>query len=246
MVSVCMTTCNGEKYLRRQLDTILEQLDQQDELVISDDSSSDKTLDIIKSYDDKRIRIFENNHFKSPVYNLEFALKKARGDMVFLADQDDVWLPGRVQRVVEKLQDNDLVVCDALIVDADEKVLQESYFEWKGSGPGFWENLKKNSFLGCSLAFNRKILKAVLPFPKKLIMHDVWIGLMAESLGKVYFLDEKLMLYRRHEGNVTAAVHKDDAHLSDFGFCFKIWYRIVLLIQVGKRNLKLRSLKAKV
>ena len=246
MVSVCMTTCNGEKYLRRQLDTILEQLGQQDELVISDDSSSDKTIDIIKSYDDKRIRIFENNHFKSPVYNLEFALKKARGNMVFLADQDDVWLPGRVQRVVEKLQDNDLVVCNALIVDADEKVLQESYFEWKGSGPGFWENLKKNSFLGCSLAFNRKILKAVLPFPKKLIMHDVWIGLMAESLGKVYFLDEKLMLYRRHEGNVTAAVHKDDAHLSDFGFCFKIWYRIVLLIQVGKRNLKLRSLKAKV
>jgi len=243
MVSVCMTTYNGEKYLKRQLDTILEQLDQQDELVISDDSSSDKTLSIIKSYEDKRIRIFEKNHFKSPVYNLEFALKKARGDMVFLADQDDVWLPGRVQRVVEKLQDNDLVVCNALIVDADEKVLHESYFEWKGSGPGFWKNLKKNSFLGCSLAFNRKILNAVLPFPKKLIMHDIWIGLMAESLGKVYFLDEKLMLYRRHERNITAAVHKDDAHLSDFGFGFKIWYRIVLVIQVVMRNLKLGSLK---
>lgn len=235
MVSVCMTTYNGEKYLKRQLDTILEQLDQEDELVISDDSSSDTTIDIIKSYDDKRIRLFENNHFNSPVYNLEFALKQAQGDMVFLADQDDVWLPGRVHRVVEKLQDNDLVVCNALIVDQDEKVIHESYFQWKGSRSGFWKNWKKNSFLGCSLAFNRKILEAVLPFPEKLIMHDIWIGLMAESIGKVYFLDEKLMLYRRHEDNVTAAVHKDDAHLSEYSFGFKIWYRMVLLFQVMKR-----------
>ena len=245
MVSVCMTTYNGEKYLKRQMDTILDQLNREDELVISDDSSSDKTIGIIKSYDDDRIRLFENNHFKSPVYNLEFALKQARGDVVFLADQDDIWLPGRVQKVIGKLEDNDLVVCNALIVDQDEKVINESYFQWKGSRPGFWKNWKKNSFLGCSLAFNRRILEAVLPFPGKLIMHDVWIGLIAESMGKVYFLDEKLMLYRRHEGNVTAAVHKDDAHLSDFGFGFKIWYRIVLLIQVGKRNLKLKSLKAK-
>lgn len=240
-----MTTYNGEKYLKRQMDTILEQLDQEDELVISDDSSSDKTLEIIKSFDDKRIRLFENNHFKSPVYNLEFALKQARGDMVFLSDQDDVWLPGRVQKVVEKLRENDLVVCNAWIVDQDEKVIHESYFQWKGSGPGFWKNLIKNSFLGCSLAFNRKILDVVLPFPQKLIMHDVWIGLMAESVGKVYFLDEKLMLYRRHERNVTAAVHKDDAHLSDFGVGFKIWYRMVLLFQVIIRNLSLKNLKAK-
>lgn len=238
-----MATYNGEKYLKRQLDTILKQLDQRDELVISDDSSSDKTLDIIKSYDDKRIRLFENNQFKSPIFNLEFALKQAKGDYFFLADQDDVWLPGRVQKVVEKLRDHDLVVCNAWIVDQDEKVIHESYFQWKGSGPGFWRNLIKNSFLGCSMAFDRKILDTVLPFPKKLIMHDVWIGLMAESIGKVEFLDEKLMLYRRHEWNVTAAAHKDDAHLSDFGLGFKIWYRMALLFQVGKRILKLGSLK---
>jgi glycosyltransferase involved in cell wall biosynthesis len=246
MVSVCMATYNGEKFLRRQLDTILEQLEPEDELVISDDSSTDGTLQIIKSYADERIRFFGNNHFRSPVYNLEFALKQAQGDFIFLADQDDVWLPGRIHKVEEKLQHNDLVVCNALIADQDEKVIHDSYFQWKGSRPGFWKNWKKNSFLGCSLAFNRKILDAVLPFPKKLIMHDVWIGLMSESIGKVFFLDEKLMLYRRHEGNVTAAVHKDDTHLSDFSFGFKIWYRIVLLIQVGKRNLKLKSEKAKV
>jgi len=245
MISVCMSTYNGEKYLKRQMDTILEQLEQDDELVISDDSSDDGTLKIIKSYSDKRIRLFENNHFKSPVFNLELALKQAKGDSVFLADQDDVWLPGRVQKVKERLQDNDLVVCNAFIVDQNEKVIHESYFSWKGSGPGFWENLKKNSFLGCSMAFNRKILNAVLPFPGKVIMHDIWIGLVAESIGKVFFLDEKLILYRRHADNVTAAIHRDDAHLSDFSTAFKLWYRLALLIQVVWRYLKVRSKKAK-
>ncbi|MBE0649554.1 MAG: glycosyltransferase family 2 protein [Bacteroidales bacterium] len=246
MISVCMSTYNGEKYLERQLDTILEQLSPEDELVISDDSSSDRTIEIIKSYKDKRIRLFENNHFRSPVYNLEFAMKQAQGDYIFLADQDDVWLPGRVRKVKEKLKDNDLVVCNAFIVDQNEKVIHESYFQWKGSRSGFWKNLKKNSFLGCSLAFNRKVLESVLPFPKKLIMHDVWIGLMAESIGKVCFLDEKLMLYRRHADNVTAAVHKDDTHLSDFSLGFKIWYRMVLLFQVTNRYLKVRSKEAKI
>lgn len=241
-----MSTYNGEKYLKRQMDTILEQLEQDDELVISDDSSDDGTIEIIKSYQDQRIRLFENNHFKSPVFNLEFALKQAKGDSVFLADQDDVWLPGRVQKVKEKLQENDLVVCNPSIVDQDEKVIHESYFRWKGSGPGFWKNLKKNSFLGCSMAFNRKILNAVLPFPRKIIMHDIWIGLVAESIGRVFFLDEKLILYRRHADNVTASIHRDDEHLSDFSTAFKLWYRLVLLIQVMWRYLKVRSKKAKV
>ncbi len=240
-----MSTYNGEKYLKRQMDTILEQLEQDDELVISDDSSTDGTIEIIKSYKDERIRLFANNLFKSPVYNLEFALKQAQGEYIFLSDQDDIWLPGRVQKVKERLQENDLVVCNASIVDQDEKVIHESYFSWKGSGPGFWKNLKKNSFLGCSMALNRKVLNAVLPFPRYVIMHDVWIGLVAESIGKVLFLDEKLIMYRRHADNVTAAIHRDDAHLSDFSLAFKLWYRLALLTRVLKRYLKVRSKKAK-
>lgn len=236
-----MATFNGEKYLKRQLDSILEQLGPEDELIISDDSSSDKTMDILKSYQDKRIRLFENKHFKSAVFNLEFALKQAGGEYIFLTDQDDVWLPGRVQRMSEKLQESDLVACNAFIVDQDEKVIHESYFAWKGSGSGFWKNLKKNSYLGCSLAFNRKILSAVLPFPKKVIMHDVWIGLMAECLGKVDFLDEKLMLYRRHADNVTASIDRDDNHLSDFSLSYKLWYRLVLLVLVMRRFLEVKK-----
>ncbi len=238
MISVCMTTCNGEKYLKRQLDTILSQLGTEDELIISDDSSSDRTIEIIKSYSDSRIKLLENGNFGSPVFNMENALKRAQGDYVFLADQDDVWLPGRVQKVVEKLQHYDLVVCNAFIVDRDEKILHDSYFAWKGSAPGFLKNLKKNSFIGCSMAFNRKITDTVLPFPKRISMHDVWIGLMAECMGKVLFFDERLMYYRRHDDNFTASVHKADDRLSDFSLSYKIRYRLLLLFYVMKRCLR--------
>ena len=238
MISVCMTTCNGEKYLKRQLDTILEQLDAEDEVIVSDDSSTDKTLQIIKAYKDNRIILLENGNFGNPVLNMENALKRAKGEYIFLSDQDDVWLPGRVEKVLEKLHAYDLVVCNAFIVDGEEKILHESYFEWKGSAAGFFTNLKKNSFIGCAMAFNRKIAKAVLPFPKQIAMHDVWIGLLAECTGKVLFLDERLIYYRRHDDNFTASVHKADNRLSDFSLSYKIRYRLSLLFHVIKRCLE--------
>ena len=243
MVSVCMATYNGEKYLKRQLDTILEQLNPEDELVISDDSSTDHTIELIKEYDDGRITLIEKANFGSPVFNMENALKKAKGDYIFLADQDDVWLPGRVTKTLEQLQHYNLVVCNAFIVDENEKIINESYFDWKGSKTGFWKNLKKNSYIGCAMALDRKILNAALPFPSNLIMHDIWIGLLAERLGKVKFFNDRLIYYRRHVSNFTAAAQRDDKHLSDFSTSFKIRYRKILLEQLAKRIWTIKYLK---
>jgi len=235
MISVCIASYNGEKYIKRQLDSILFQLDVDDEVVISDDSSCDNTIEIIKGYRDERIKLLENNTFKSPIFNIENALREAKGDYFFLADQDDIWLPNKIKQTAEQLKHFDLVVCNGFIVDQDENVIHPSYFEWKGSKPGFFKNLAKNSYLGCSIAFNRKILNKVLPFPKHIIMHDLWIGLIGEAIGKVHFIDEPLFSYRRHENNYTAAISKDDSELSDFGFWFKIWYRVVMVYYVVKR-----------
>lgn len=91
MISVCMPTYNGEKFIRIQLESILSQLGNDDEIVISDDSSTDKTVEITKSFNDSRIHLLENNTFHSPIYNLENALKNAKGDFIFLSDQDDEW-----------------------------------------------------------------------------------------------------------------------------------------------------------
>ncbi len=242
MISVCMTTFNGERFLKEQIDSILLQLNPHDELIISDDSSDDNTIEIIKSYNDSRIRLLENNHFNSPVFNMENALKHAGGNIIFLADQDDVWLPGKVQRVTDSLQDNDLVITNAIIINDKGETVHDSYFKWKGSTPGFWKNLKKNSYLGCAIAFNKKILHAALPFPESIIMHDVWIGLLAERIGKIKFLDEKLMLYRRHNDNFTASINLEDNNLSDFSLGHKLNYRRILLDQIVKRVWTLKFL----
>lgn len=243
MISVCIPTYNGEKYIQRQLDSILYQLSLEDEVIISDDSSGDRTLEIIKGLNDSRIILHENCSFKSPIFNLENALKSAKGVFIFLSDQDDVWLPDRLKMMMEKLRDHDVVVCNSHIVDQEERIIHESYFEWKGCGHGFIRNLKKNSYLGCSLAFNRKILEFVLPFPKKIAMHDIWIGMVSEMIGKTYFLEEPLFLYRRHEDNYTAAIHKTDDKLSDFTVWYKIWYRVVIVWYLGVRYIERRVFK---
>ena len=173
MISVCMPTYNGEKFILQQLRSILSQLQQNDEIIISDDSSTDNTINIIKSFNDKRIVIWENNHFYSPVFNVENALKHAKGDYIFLSDQDDIWVDKKVEKMLKYLSDYDLVISNASIIDSNENVITKSYFSWKNSGKGFWKNFYKNTYIGCNMAFNKKILELALPFPKKIAMHDI-------------------------------------------------------------------------
>lgn len=230
MISVCMPTYNGEKYIKEQLDSILSQISVDDEVIISDDSSTDKTLEIIKSYNDSRLKVLENNHFKSPIFNLENALKQAKGDYIFLADQDDVWYPNKVEKLLLCLTDYNCVVSDATVVNSDMTVIHESFMEINHSRKGFVNNLIKNGFLGCCMAFSSSLLKIVLPFPKNIPMHDSWIGLNATLKGKVLFLDEPLIYYRRHESNASCSSEKSKNTLST-----KIKHRYNLFVETMKR-----------
>ena len=103
MISVCMATYNGEKYIRQQICSIISQIGEGDEVIISDDGSTDSTLDTIRSMADSRIRIVKGPCRRSPTLNFENALSHAQGDYIFLADQDDVWLPGKVSACVQWL-----------------------------------------------------------------------------------------------------------------------------------------------
>ncbi len=237
MISVCMPTCNGEKFIQQQLDSILSQLGSDDELIISDDSSTDRTIALIKAFNDPRIMLLENCTFKNPIFNIENALKVATGQFIFLADQDDIWFPEKIKKTVELLFKFDMVVCNGIIIDQDAQTIHPSYFDWRGSGKGFFKNLAKNSYMGCSMAFNRKILAKALPFPEHISMHDLWLGLIAECEGQVFFLNEPLFSYRRHADNYTAAISKADNALSDFSLFYKIRYRVVMLAYVLKRVL---------
>lgn len=229
MISVCIPTFNGKKYIKKQLNSILNQSTAVDEIIISDDSSTDNTIEIIKSYNDSRIRIIENQKFKSPIFNLENALKHSKGDYIFLADQDDIWERNKVEVMMNRLQNHQLVVSDGYIIDEEGEILENSIFKLYNSKQGFVKNLIKNSYMGCCMAFDRQLLNYVLPFPKGIAMHDLWIGLNAEIFFSVYFCDEKLLSYRRHADNKTPLNHKDNNH----SLFYKLAYRLTILYLLG-------------
>jgi glycosyltransferase involved in cell wall biosynthesis len=203
MVSVCMATYNGEKYIKEQISSILLQLAGGDELVISDDQSNDNTVSIIESFGDKRIRLFLNSKKKGVINNFENALANAKGDFIFLSDQDDIWFPDKVAECLLRLENYNLVVSNCEIVDGSLNVINTSYFKALNAGSGLIRNLKKNTFLGCCICFDKALLKLVLPFPSKIPMHDIWIGFTGTLFGKVKFYDKVLMQYRRHDFTVT-------------------------------------------
>jgi glycosyltransferase involved in cell wall biosynthesis len=199
-----MATYNGDKYIRAQLDSILCQLQEGDELVISDDSSSDGTIGIIQSIPDRRIRLYTGNTFRDPIQNFQHCLLLARGDYIFLADQDDLWMDGKYEKMVSLLAGYDLVVSDSVVVDEELREIEPSFFRFFGSGEGVIKNIIRSSYYGSCMAFRRSLLEKALPFPQtKEIGHDLWIGLVAELTGKVLFYHEPLLLYRRHSAAFT-------------------------------------------
>lgn len=215
MLSVCMPTYNGEKFIGRQLASILKQLGENDEVVISDDSSTDKTVEIVKSFNDRRIRLLDENKFHSPIYNLENALKNAHGDFIFLSDQDDEWTEEKVKICLENLKNFDLVVHDANVVDADGNEIADSFYRINHTKSGKIYNLLKNGYVGCCMCFSRKLLNSLLPFPKNLPMHDIYIGNYAAFNGfKVKFISDKLIHYRRHGNNASITGEKSHRKLS--------------------------------
>lgn len=230
MLSVVLAAYNGGKYIQKQVASILPQLSEGDELIVSDDGSSDDTLQVLAEFCDSRIKVVQNTGEHGIVRNFENALRQVKGDYVFLSDQDDIWLPNKVEWCLKSLEHATLVVHDLKFLYADGTVSTEGFFKSHGSGPGFWKNLYKNSFMGSCIAFRRSVLDYALPFPKKVLWHDMWIGLVAERKGKTVFLPEQLMLYRRHGNNASTTGEE-----SAFSFAKQLQYRWVMLVNVLKR-----------
>jgi glycosyltransferase involved in cell wall biosynthesis len=201
MITVCIPTFNGARFISAQLESILVS-PLITEVIVSDDGSTDNTVEIVKSFSDARIKLIPGPG-RGLVSNYESLLALASGEYIFLADQDDVWLPNKVPVMLGHLQAVDLVVCDCVVSDAQLNLLHPSFFALRHSGPGVARNLWRNTYLGCCIAFRRGLLKHVLPFPARLPMHDWWLGLIAEAFGQVAFIDETLMMYRRHGGNAS-------------------------------------------
>ena len=240
-ISVCIATYNGEKFIREQLDSILSQIGNEDEIIISDDGSTDDTQNIILSFGDPRIKIVGHKSLSTvknqpAIYrvtrNFENALLNTSGDIIFLSDQDDLWEETKVQEILKifEIKKTNLVIHDALLINEQNEIIGDSYFQLLNSRPGLAKNIFKNSYLGCCMVFEKDVLKSAFPFPENLIAHDIWLGLIAESAGKVLFTDRKLIRYRRHDSTVTTSANK-----SKNTFLFKISYRVQFLFQYFSR-----------
>ena len=210
-ISVALAYYRGEQYIKEQLQSILPQLSLSDEVVISVDDiteSGKKLLQALQDGDD-RIRIIRGPG-KGVVRNFDRAIRACRGEIVFLSDQDDVWAENKVAKVLEAFEDPEVmaVLHDAQMIDGNGKLIHEpSLFEFRNSKPGLMKNLIRNSYVGCCMAFRRKLIPLICPIPKEMYMHDFWIGLAAEKTGKVVLIREPLLYYRRHTANVTDMFH---------------------------------------
>lgn len=219
-ISVCIATYNGEKFISEQLDSILRQLSSNDEVIISDDSSTDRTPEILEAYSksDTRIRIFLNQKFRNPVLNFQNALVKTTGEFIFLSDQDDIWIENKVSESLKILEHFDLVLHDSIVTDNSLKPIIPSFFLHFGSRKGIIKNILRSSYYGSCMAFRRRVLEASLPFPSTIeIGHDLWLGLVSELYFKVFFLDKAFILYRKHSQAFTIQNSKRPFHKKIFG-----------------------------
>jgi glycosyltransferase involved in cell wall biosynthesis len=172
------------------------------------------------------------------VKNFERSINNATGDLIFLSDQDDVWLPNKVEKILEVFQkypDITLILSDAQIIDSEGQITANSFFKIRGkfvANP--LSNFIKNKYHGCTLAFRREMIEVFLPFPANTPMHDMWIGIVNAIYGKVFYIDEPLIQHRRHDNNTSRG------HLGNAGIVQMIKWRLTLVKDIIYLLIKLK------
>ncbi len=218
MVDVLLAVYNGEKYLKEQIESILNQTFQDFNIIIRDDGSNDKSVEIMGYYRDKypeKIRIVSGAPTGSAKQNFNELLKNTTSDYIMFCDQDDVWLPQKIEKTLAKIKSIDangktptLVHTDLNVVDQNLNVISQSFFDFqqlnqqKMSLPAL---LVQNYVTGCTVMINRALANKCGEIPPECMMHDWWLALVAILFGNLVCINEPTMLYRQHEGNQVGA-----------------------------------------
>lgn len=222
LISIAMATYNGEKYLEKQLNSILNQSHKNIEIIICDDVSKDSTIDIINNYIKKYsfIKLFKNEKNLGYVKNFEKAINLCDSQYITLCDQDDIWEVNKLEIQLKEIKKQEklyprspiLIHSDLSMIDKDCKTFNTSYFKYRKY------KLKKEKDLshilgpcgvmGNTILFNKKLKNKILPFPPYIENHDYWISLINEIFGKRITLDSKLVKYRIHISNASNSENK--------------------------------------
>jgi glycosyltransferase involved in cell wall biosynthesis len=224
-VDIVLATCNGERFVREQIESIQNCFGYSDwvnRLIIVDDYSEDETLKIVAAIasSDSKIEVLPGNigQRRGVKGNFSYGLTLTTAPYVMLSDQDDVWMPHKMQNLLQVIRDKEnecgsgtplLVFSDHQVVDSYLNIIDSSFWHYQTVKPQWSMHLRnllvQNVAPGSSLILNRALLKKALPIPVSAVMHDWWLILVARACGEVFWVDEALTWYRQHGGNLVGA-----------------------------------------
>lgn len=205
-VSVAMAAYNGEMFISEQIDSIISQLGNNDELIISYDKSSDNTWEIISAYQQKDARIMILiNEDPGVIGNFNNAILHCSREVIFISDQDDVWAKCKISRILKEFEHSeaDLIIHNGYHTDESLKPIGSSFFDGSRMGAGIIRNIIKSRYSGCCMAFTNKMKSVILPIPPDIDAYDRWIASICEIKGRVAYLSDVLIYHRLHDNNFT-------------------------------------------
>lgn len=210
-VSVALAYYHGGEYIKEQLESILCQIGGEDEVILSVDGALDEEMSYLLevSARDRRVHLIEGPG-QGVVKNFEYAILHCSGDLIFLSDQDDIWMEDKVETMIKYFEKNTslkAILHNALLVDENGDPMGGDLFGLRHSNKGLLKNFIKNSYVGCCMAFRKELIPLICPIPRRMYMHDYWIGTIAELEGGVGLIKRPLIKYRRHSKNVTQMEH---------------------------------------
>jgi len=233
-ISVALCTFNGAKYIKEQLNSILDQTLPVDEIVICDDLSTDDTFEILSDYQKNNpeiFRIFQNEKTLKSVKNFEKTISLCTGEVTFLSDQDDYWYPEKVEIFINKFKEDTamLAFCsNGFLMDENSEIMNDYFTKWdvyekySESKPNFemfnFITQKGNFSTGATMAIKTEFAKSVFPIPKlQDFHHDEWLTLLATVDGKMGFIPQKLINYRVHSSQQVGGIafHNDSNYFKE-------------------------------
>ena len=243
-ISVCLASYNGELFIEKQISSILKELSSADEIIIVDDCSNDNTIKKINSFDDPRIKLYSNEVNSGEVYSFNKAILLSVNQNIFLSDQDDIWIPGRVEMMLDCLNNPKtlLVSSNFSWINNDDDPITIFYDGVSSdTSKRYFKNvvdifIGKTNYFGCAMAFKKDLVPIICPIPSFIESHDLWIAKAGNIMKSNAHLNEHTFFKRKHDSNVTSTI-------SDRSLMKKFLSRIIFLISIVyiyKRKLFLR------
>lgn len=202
-ISVAMATYNGEKYLIQQLDSVFEQTVLPNEIIIVDDCSTDNSWNLLQEYASSHtgIKLSRNPQNLGACQTFAQAISLCGSEYIVLADQDDVWLPNKLELLLKNIGDNMLIHSDAYLVDESLQIMTDTFKKGVMSQRNFTDYLFANNVTGCTCLFRRELVDNFWPIPAGFYIHDHYLALCASYSGTIKYLPQPLIYYRQHAQN---------------------------------------------